>query len=119
MYEDLARIAQAEYGDIATGWRLFHRRANVPLKLRLFIRDGTFVDIHLNPTGSDYAYHWEQRAIRGMIHRHDNAPDHPEIATFPKHFHNGSEDSIEPSTISDDPQVALRQFLDFIRERLT
>ena len=34
MYEDLARIAQAEYGDIATGWRLFHRRANVPLKLR-------------------------------------------------------------------------------------
>jgi hypothetical protein len=52
MYDGLIRIARDEYGDVVIAWRLFYRRANIPLKLRLFVRDGTFVDIHLNPTGS-------------------------------------------------------------------
>ena len=118
MYEDLAHIAESEYGDIVTDSRLLYRRAAIPLKLRLLIRDGTFIDVWLSPDGERYAYHWEQRAVRGLIHRHDNAPDHPDLATYPKHFHDGSEEVVRPSTISDDPQAALREFLALVRNCL-
>jgi hypothetical protein len=119
MYDALDQIARQEFGDIVVESKLFFRRADVPLKLRLLIRDGSMVDIWLNPTGSDYSYHWEQRSVRGQIHRHDNAPDHPEIATFPKHFHDGREENLQPSDISDQSETALRQFLEFIRLRLS
>ncbi len=72
----------------------------------------------LSPDLTRYAYHWEQRAKRGLIHRHDNAPDHPHISTSPKHFHNGSEANIEESHIPNDPPAAIRQFLTFVRARL-
>jgi len=119
MYERLAQLVAAEFSDIVVGHVILGRRAAAPLKLRLQIRDDTFVDIWLSPDQHRYAYHWEQRAVRGLIHRHDNAPDHPEISTFPKHFHNGSEDQIEASTISSNPQTAVRDFLTFVRRRLT
>ena len=92
MYEQLAEIAVSEFGDIVTDWKLFYRRAAAPVKLRLQIQDGTYIDIWVNSSQGRYSYHWEQRAVRGIIHRHDNAPDHPEIPTFPKHFHDGSEE---------------------------
>ena len=63
--------------------------------------------------------HWEQRAKRGLIYRYDNAPDHPDVSTCPKHFHNGNEDAVEASYIPDDPITALRQFLIFVRDKLT
>lgn len=119
MYEKLAQIAATEFPDIVAGQIILGRRAAAPLKLRLQIRDDTFVDVWLSPDQRRYAFHWEQRAVRGLIHRHDNAPDHPHISTFPKHFHNGSEDQIEPSSISSNPQPALREFLTFVRQRLT
>ncbi|MBS1250959.1 MAG: hypothetical protein MAG431_02558 [Chloroflexi bacterium] len=118
MYEELAEIAENEFGDLVTGWHLFCRRAAIPLKLRLEIRDGTYLDIWVNSSRDRYAYHWEQRAVRGKIHRHDNAPDHPEIKTFPKHFHDGSEDNVLPSHIPDNPRLALRKFLQFVRRQL-
>jgi len=40
------------------------------------------------------------------------------VPTFPKHFHNGQEDNVESSFISDSHEEALRDFLDFVRERL-
>jgi hypothetical protein len=118
VYEKLIPIATQEFPDIVTGAQLYYRRAAVPLKLRLFICDGTFVDVWLNPDGQRYAYHWEQRAVRGLIHRHDNAPDHPDTPTHPKHFHNGSEEAVSRSTLPDDPAAALRVFLTFVRERI-
>lgn len=118
MYQTLERIALEEYGDIVIGSQHIGRRAGASLKLRLDIRDGTFLDVWLNPVGTRYAYHWEQRAKRGVIHRHDNAPDHPHLATHPQHFHNGSETDIEESHIPADPPAALRYFLSFIRTQL-
>ena len=117
-YALLAHIAESEFADIVSHSQLIYRRANIPLKLRLFLRDQTTLDVWLNPDQSRYSYHWEQRAARGLLHRHDNAPDHPQIATFPKHFHNGSEEAVEPSHISDDPPIALREFLTFVRAQL-
>jgi hypothetical protein len=118
MYTLLEQIALEEFGELVVRCHRIGRRAHTPLKLRLDICDGTIVDIWLNPDGSRYAYHWEQRAKRGLIHRHDNAPDHPGVATHPKHFHNGAEDTIEESHIPDEPEMALRYFLAFIREKV-
>ena len=119
MYEELTRIAREEFGDIVTDSQLFHRRASIPLKLRLKIRDGSYIDIWVNESTKRYAYHWELRATRGLIFRHDNAPDHPEISTFPKHFHKESEENICLSEISDIPHEAIREFLNFVREKLS
>ena len=118
MYDRLSRIALEELGDIVVLAASIGRRSGVPLKLRLDIRDGTFVDMWLSTDQLRYAYHWEQRAKRGLLYRHDNAPDHPEIKTFPKHLHAGSETAVEDSHISDDPARALREFLQFVRQQL-
>lgn len=117
MYATLERIALDEFNDLVESVQQIGRRANAPLKLRMGIRDSTFVDVWLSPDGARYAFHWEQRARRGQIHRHDNAPDHPHIATHPKHFHNGSEENVEESYIPDDPQDAMRYFLTFVRHQ--
>jgi hypothetical protein len=118
MYDRLAHIALTEFGDVIIRAEMRGRRASVPLKLRLYVRDGTFIDVWLSHDQRRYAYHWEQRAKRGLFYRHDNAPDHPNLATHPKHFHNGSEDAIAESHISDDPPVALREFLGFVQQKL-
>jgi len=118
MYETLEQIARSEFGDLVSDVRRGGRRAGIILKIRLLIRDGTFVDVWLAPDSTRYSYHWEQRARRGLIHRHDNAPDHPDIATFPRHFHDGSEAGVRESHLPDEPRDALRFFLQFVRERL-
>lgn len=118
MYAVIEQIALTEFADVVTEVRRIGRRANTTLKLRLLIRDGTFADVWLSPTSADYAYHWEQRAQRGCLHRHDNAPDHPHIATHPKHFHNGDEALVEESFIPDAPAAAIRYFLSFVRLKL-
>ena len=38
--------------------------------------------------------------------------------TFPKHLHDGSEERVVESFISDVPEEALRQFLAFVRDKL-
>lgn len=40
------------------------------------------------------------------------------MITFPKHFHNGSQDAIEGSYIDENPAIGLRQFMDFVRSKL-
>jgi hypothetical protein len=94
LLHDLRRIADNEFGDIVMSCEYLYRRSAMPEKLRLHFRDKTFADVWVNPDGSRYSFHWEQRAVRGTIHRHDNAPDFPSIGTFPKHFHDGAEDQV-------------------------
>jgi hypothetical protein len=67
-----------------------------------------------------YSYYWERKAIDGTVYRHDNAPHvrWKHIQTFPKHFHDGSEDRVTLSQLSDEPEEALRNFLSFVRARL-
>ncbi len=40
-----------------------------------------------------YSFHW-QRADGSLIRRWDNAPHHPEIASFPTHIHDGDENHV-------------------------
>jgi hypothetical protein len=85
----------------------------------VFLKDETFIDVWLSASGK-YSYHWEQRHVRGLIHRHDNAlhSKWKEIKTFPKHFHDGKEVSVKESDIPDDPLSAMNYFLTFVRDFL-
>jgi len=85
----------------------------------LVIIDDSYVDIWLSISGR-YSYHWERRAIAGDLYRHDNAPHRKwrYLSTFPKHFHNGADDIVIESYLSDDPKEAIRTFLNFIRTKL-
>lgn len=68
------------------------------------------VDIEYNDiTRDSNIYHWERRHINGKIYRHDNFPD-PRwrgVSTYPKHFHNGSQNNTEESRINDFPKILL------------
>ena len=111
----LKRIVGIEYNDII-------RDSSIPHdKLRVFIRDGSIVDIWFSKKiPGRFSYHWEKRQIDGKICRHDNFPDSrwKEVATFPKHFHDGSQNRIHGSKINDDLASGVREFMDFIRKML-
>jgi len=67
-----------------------------------------------------YSYHWGRRHVNESIYRHDNVP-HKKweyVSTFPKHFHNGNEEKVIESYISEKPDETLREFLTFIRQKL-
>ncbi|MGC9444913.1 MAG: toxin-antitoxin system TumE family protein [Candidatus Methanospirareceae archaeon] len=118
-YKELSEVAIREFGDIVVETETLKLPSGVPLKLRLRLVDNTFVDVWISPTGK-YSYHWEQGEVRGLIFRHNNAPHKrwEYIKTFPKHFHNGSEDNVVESHICDDYDEALREFLSFIRGKV-
>lgn len=120
-YKKQLEMAQEEFGHIVAHGEILSTPAGLPQKLRLEVIDDSIVDIFLSSSGR-YSYHWERRPIDGTIYRHDNAPHQrwKHIATFPKHFHNGSEadEDVEASVIGDDPVEALRQFLHFVEATL-
>jgi hypothetical protein len=120
LYENLQAIALAEFADIVDHARILTLTTGDPLKLRLDVVDGSLIDVFLSESGK-YSYHWERRlTAAGDLYRHDNAPHGKwrHILTFPKHFHDGSEDTVGESHISDVPQEALREFLSFARAKL-
>lgn len=114
--ERLRELAEIEFADIVV--EIFVPDIN---ELRIILNDGSFMDVwfSLKLTGR-YSYHWERRAIEGKIYRHDNAPHKrwETVSTFPRHFHNGSEQRVVESHLSEEPEQAVRAFLTFARERL-
>ncbi|MFH1774222.1 MAG: DUF6516 family protein [Methanobacteriota archaeon] len=117
LYNKLSSIAKDEFSDIVSVTELIGKKSLGSSKLRIHLRDGTYIDIWISK-GGKYSYHWEQRAKRGLIYRHDNAPDFSEISTFPKHFHDGSQENVKESRISDKPEEAVREFLKFARQKV-
>jgi hypothetical protein len=116
-YQSLADLASEEFSDIVSGSQMVGGTPADPNKLRLNIKDGSYLDIWLSED-NDYAYHWEHRRQSGMIYRWDNAPHHPEAPTFPNHFHDGEETALKGSELSAESQSALCEVLEFIRQRL-
>lgn len=117
LYDKLKSIAESGYKDIVTSTKILGKRTIGSAKLRIFFKDQTYRDIWLSPSGK-YSYHWEQRAQRGTIWRHDNAPDYPKIETHPQHLHDGDEKNIQPSYIDTNPSIAIKQVLTIIRQKL-
>jgi len=89
--QSLKDIAEIEFSDIVED-------VIVDLnELRIMLVDGSYIDAWFSLTlKGKYSYHWERKFIDDSIYRHDNAPHlrWKDIPTFPKHFHNGSEDII-------------------------
>ncbi|MGH9427838.1 MAG: toxin-antitoxin system TumE family protein [Terriglobia bacterium] len=114
--ERLREIAEVEFADIVA-------EAVVPdaNELRVILNEGSFIDVWFSlKLQGRYSFHWERRAIDGKIYRHDNASHRrwQSVATFPHHFHDGSETDVVESHISAIPADALREFLTFVRARL-
>jgi hypothetical protein len=117
----LQQISLREFSDIVLGARVIQLSTGDPHKLRIDIIDGSFLDLFLSATGR-YSYHWERRLIPANdLYRHDNAPHRRwrHLATFPKHFHEGSEEHVVESYISDRPREALREMLEYVRRNLS
>jgi len=113
----LKEIAEIEFADIVA--EAFILDIN---ELRLLLYEGSFVDVWFSlKLDGRYSYQWERRSVDGTIYRHDNAPHkHWEaVATFPKHFHYGSETNVKESQISEYPLHALSEFLRFIRNTIS
>lgn len=119
-YEALKTIALNEFSDVVVSAQIMSLPTGDPLKLRLDIVDGSLLDVFISVSGR-YSYHWERRLIgKGDLYRHDNAPHNRwrQVTTFPKHFHDGNENNVVESSISDDPEKAEREFLTFVRRKL-
>ncbi|MFZ3383850.1 MAG: DUF6516 family protein [Candidatus Methanoperedens sp.] len=117
IYRILEEIVKTDFSDIVKNSALIGGKSAQPNKLRVFIIDGSFLDVWLSEE-NDYSFHWEQRAVRGLIHRWDNAPDHPEVESFPHHFHEGKENNIMSSHLDADMRGAFKEVLGFIRTKL-
>ena len=120
VYNQLARIAASEFGDLVLQARLLYLDTGDPLKLRLDIVDQSVLDVWLSG-GGRYSYHWERRHTdQGDLYRYDNAPHKRwrHLSSFPHHFHNGTENAVIESDLCLPPEAALRQVLTFIRGKL-
>lgn len=112
----LREIAEVEFADIVE-----HAYSPDLNQVRIILADGSFVDLWFSlRLEGRYSYHWERKALDGTIYRHDNAPHKrwQGVKTFPKHLHDGSEEQVIESSISDASEEALHQFLAFIRDKL-
>ncbi|RDV80418.1 toxin-antitoxin system TumE family protein [Ammonifex thiophilus] len=105
----------ARYGDIIAKIEVIS--IGTAQKLRIVLKDDSYIDLWFSASGR-YSYHWERRHIDGKIFRFDNAPHHKDVATFPHHLHDGSEEKIQESWISSRLEEAAFQVLDFVRSRL-
>jgi len=105
------------YPEIVEYTKLIGGKTSCPNKLRIYFVNRSFLDVWLT-LDSDYSYHWESTLQNGKIHRWDNAPDHPQVDTFPKHFHEGTNENVKESYLSDNPEHALAEILEFIKDKL-
>ena len=111
----LIQIAEVEFPDIV------EEVISGLNRMRIILKEGSVIDIWYSLTNIDrYAYHWDRTNIDGTIYRHNNAPhkNWMKISTFPKHFHNSSETNVEKSNIPDNPESAIRYFLNFVKSVL-
>jgi hypothetical protein len=115
-YNRIKEFLIKEHSDIFVQVTVLRQRSSGgSTKIRGSLKDGSFLDIYLSKEGK-YSYHWERRALDGKIFRWDNAPDHPEVETFPRHFHSGTDDRVEASKLPDNPKEAIIEIVKFIRE---
>ena len=115
-FKKLKEIAEIEFWDIVEDVILTDIN-----ELRIILKDNSFIEIWYSlKLKKRYSYHWERRHIDGTMYRHDNAPhkNWKNISTFPKHFHEGEEERVVESHISEKPEEGIREFLNFAKEKL-
>ena len=115
IYRWLLEEGLEEFSDIIDDLELIKMPSGAPVKIRVMMVDGSFLEIYWSESGK-YSLHYDRRHLDGTIYRHDNAPHHKHVKTFPKHYHKGKEDLVVESYLPDDPVEAVRSFLKEIRE---
>lgn len=117
-YNLLKNIADSEYGEIVEDSEIIFSYSGRQRKVRIKLVDTTFIDIWYSLEG-EYSFHWEQ-SFKNAIYRHDNAP-HKRwvfVKTFPKHCHDGEQEKVVESNLPDEPEQALREFLNIVRKNI-
>lgn len=113
--EQLAAMAEHEFSEIVESTEITRNQ------LRVILTDESFIDFWWSSEiPGRFACHWERTHIDGKTFCHNNMP-HPQwqtIKTFPKHFHDGDSGRVIESSLSDDPETAVRDFLNYARIRL-
>jgi hypothetical protein len=104
------RLAEADIADI-------RERYNVISKEELYEAIKS-KKIASHPAWEDYIVWKNKERYVEDLNRWDNAPDHPELHTFSKHFHNGSNKDVKESKLDEDCEKAIRDVLGFIRRKL-
>jgi hypothetical protein len=116
-YQHLLTVALSEFPHLVIGGSWIGGTVFKPRVLRLHLSDRSYMDIRFAVDG--YAFHWERRAIDGLLYRWDDAPHHREVSTFPHHLHSGSESHIVDSELPvDSHESALRYILGFIEKQI-
>jgi hypothetical protein len=113
---DLRRIAEIEFGHLVVD--------SHPLgeKTRLFLSDGSYIDLWLSRRLQErFGFHWERRHLDGTMYRYDNFPNTAwrDVATYPRHFHSGSQDTVIAPQFSADLLAGFRDFMSFVQTKLT
>ena len=111
--QQLKLIVLTEFADIVQ-----HAFSPGDNDFRIVLTDNSYIKIWFSlKVANRYSYHWERRMVNNTIYRHDNAPDidWKHVSTYPKHFHNGTQENVIESNISEDPVEAVREFLSFAR----
>lgn len=115
LLDELTRIAEVEFSAVVIGVQVMEP------KRRIFLRDGSFVDVWVSVKLAErFGFHWERRHLDGTFFRYDNFPD-PEwrrVATFPYHFHEGSDNQVVPSSFPPSVRDGFRAFMAFVESRL-
>jgi len=108
--DDLRRIAQIEFG------HLIADVLSMGEKVRMFLTDNSYIDLWLSRRLPErFGFHWERRHLDGTFYRYDNFPDTTwmQVSTFPRHFHNGSQEAVEAASFSADLTAGVREFMRF------
>ena len=106
-------IAEIEFPDIVKFTTI------IDAKLRVILFDSSYIDFWWSFKFTNrFAHHWERRHIDDTIYRHDNAPHTKwqRLSTFPQYFHLKSDSNVVESSLSTNPETAVREFLTFARE---
>lgn len=110
----LKAIIDTEYADIVVDSEI------IDGKIRVILNHESYLDFWWSEVSPGrFAHHWNRLQVDGTIHRHDNAPHKKRrVATFPKHYHCEPEGNVRESNIPDDPEAAIRFFLESCRGML-
>ena len=113
---DLRTIAEVKFPDIVESTTILDER------LRVVLIDDSYIDFWWSfKIPNRFAFHWEPRHVDGTIYLHANAhhTKWQNLVSFPQHFHYQSDSNVIESSLSSEPESAIREFLDFARKLIS
>ena len=108
----IAMTAQLNFSDV-----LAKQPAIFDDRVHLDFIDDTFMEIQY-PIDTKYSFHWQRDS---EIFRVDTAPHHKNIATYPRHMHEGAEDNVIEDMITsldNSLEENVKKVLAYVRSRL-